>query len=158
MGSKGDLFDGIMWANSLKNGQGEPEQISDYPEHVVGILRCFYETFGFPGGAIPYKNKKGYKNWVLQLEELSKLFTTPERTKMAMERANKLYNESPYKPLIYQPLSIKSFLIEAVRQLRQELKNKIAETPPQKQPEITSDTEEAKKVISELKHLLRKDD
>jgi hypothetical protein len=156
MGSKGDLVDGILRASVLQN---EPEQISNYPPHVINVLRCFYITFNIPEGAIPGKKSSGYKNWVLQLEDISKLFTTEERMKMGFELAKQKYDKS-HKPIIYQPLSIKPFLVDAIRELKEKLKQKLAEQQEMNNRlsansrTVPADKEEMKKAIRDIKSFL----
>ena len=148
MGSKGDLFDGMLWAASLAS---EPEQISSYPEHVIDTLRAFYKVFNLPEGAIPSRKKAGFDKWIIQLEDLNKLFTTKERMYMAMERAHNNYVNGTYKPPIYQPLSIKQFLINAIRELREELEN-----TPNQETIIVASQEKREEAVRQLKKMLRK--
>lgn len=157
MGSKGDLFDGIMWASSLQN---EPEQISNYPPHVIDVLRCFYKTFNLPEGAIPGKKSSGFKKWILQLEEIGRLFTTQERMNMAFTLAKSKYDKS-YKPIIHQPLSIKPFLIDAIRELKEKIKRELAEQEEANKRlnndsrPVPVDKEEMKKAIRDMKSFLK---
>ena len=155
MGSKGDLFDGYLWAASLNANKDEPEQISDYPEHVTDILRAFYKHFSLPSGAIPMKKKKYYDAWIVQLEELSKLFSSSRTMNLAMERAVKIYKER-YTFIIYQPSSIKKLLIEAIRELRSEQAS--AAQSPKLPEKVEKLSKEELKDIASLKNLLRKDD
>lgn len=153
MGTKGDLFDGYLWKAELAQREQEPEQISDYPEHVVDVLRGFYRVFNLPEGAIPSKGKKGYSNWVLQLESISRLFSSNKTMLLAMNRSKKIYDGQSNKFIIYEPASIRKLLIESIRQLREEMKN----APKLEEPRKEATKEEKMKVIRELKNLFKED-
>lgn len=118
MGTKGDLFDGYLWAASLAGNSGEAQQINDYPEQVIETLKLFYKIFRLPSGAIPTKRQKSkYNEWVSQLQELQIICPTNKIMEWAMNNAFNKYNAMSSKFIIARPLAIKKLLIDAMREI-----------------------------------------
>lgn len=118
-----------------KNRYSLPAVIWDYPETLVETLKAFVEIWNIPEGSIPSKrikskkNQGKFSNWVLQLENMNKLFSSTERMRLAMKYAYDKYQASDKRFVIYQPSSIQNLLVDAISELRSQEKTKIIEKP-----------------------------
>lgn len=136
---RGDYMDGILY--SMKNSSVNnsiPNCVYDYPETLVPLLIEFVKIWCPPEGAIPSKKQKGkYDNWVLQLEDLNKLFSNTERMKLAMKYSYDKYEREGHHKIIHQPATIKPILIDGISELRRiEKRNKKKEETKLASPEI----------------------
>lgn len=122
---KGDPMDGILaYGSSVKSSV--PDRVYDYPENLVPLLVTFVEIWCPPEGSIPSKKQTGkYNNWVSQLEELNKLFSSTERMKLAMRYSFEKYEKEGHRQVIYQPASIRQILVDGISELRRMEKAKI---------------------------------
>lgn len=144
---KGDPMDGILsYSSSVKNPV--PDRVYDYPETLVPLLVTFVEIWCPPEGSIPSKKQKGkYDNWVSQLEDLNKLFSSTERMKLAMKYSFDKYEKEGHKSIVYQPASIRQILVDGISELRRIEKTKIKKAQSVK----VASPETIQKAIKDLK-------
>jgi len=117
---KGDMFDGVMAQQADFERQNLPEHIWDYPDTLVRVLKAFYKYWNIPAGAIPTKKQKGnYSLWIEQLTTLTQIF--PESsTEKVMELSHVRYRETGGNIIIARPLAIKTYIIDAMRIMKDE--------------------------------------
>jgi len=153
---KGDYMDAyIERAREKSGGYKIPNVVYDYPETLVDLLKCFVEIWCPPEGAIPSKKQKGkYNNWVLQLEDLNKLFSNTERMKLAMKYSYDKYEREGHHKIIHQPATIKPILIDGISELR-----RIEKKSQSKSEKINVASEkEIKDTVKDLKKLFERED
>lgn len=145
MGTKGDLFDGMIYFKSLGE---DPKKFGDYPERVVGTLRMFYKTFNLPEGMIPSrKNKSVFEEWIIQLDELNKLAPNSSKMQKAMTLAKEMYDKGQRKFMIGRPASIRLLLANAVMRINNEEKRIAENLAENKKAEVVDND---KKVVSSV--------
>jgi len=154
---RGDIFDGII--EQAKNNSDKnyyPEQVWDYPETLVDLLKCFLDIWLLPEGSIPSKKQKSkYENWILQLEKLNKLFSSSDRMKLAMKYSYDKYQKSKNRFIVYEPASIYKIVVDGISELRQ-----IEKKQKQKLEGETkvATPEQIKGTVKNLKKLLERED
>jgi len=148
---KGDMFDFIMDNERKIIERGNyPSQIYDYPERLHKILICFFHYWKLPPLAIPNKRQKSnFALWVEQLDSLLQMI--PEnQIEFVMHYSHWRYVSTKGTEIIYRPLSIKRYIIDALRHAN-ELK-KVEEEKKQEQEKNAPATK--KEALSILNNIL----
>ena len=153
---RGDLFDGMMEQEKrISEMEKHAPQNYDYPELLVELLNQFQEVWGIPSSAIPFKKQEGkYLNWVLQLENLRKLFSSDARMKIAMKYSFEKYQKSGKNLLIYEPASIYKILVDGISDLRRQ--ERIVQN--KEKSEKMASPDRIKNTVKDLKSILKEEE
>jgi len=136
-----------------------PEQVYDYPETVVEILKVFYDEWNLPSGAIPTKRQKGKFNlWSSELVRVEDICGTLEIAREAYRRAKLRYDSTDrqFRPIVWKPLSLEKYLIDAVSEIKRETEDLKMEYI-KKSSEIAP-KEEIDKAIDEMENMFGEED
>lgn len=149
MDKKGDIMDGILWAEGLAHQHNEPEQISDYPETEIETLRIFNRVFMLPRAAIPPKHIKGrYEQWVKELQVLNDIAGSSKLMNEAMLKAREMYDQLKKRFVISHPLAVRTLLIDAVAEINRTMeKERLLVQHKQKEIQEKVEQEELKKSV-----------
>ena len=107
-----------MFASKVAQEKDYPPVIDDYPESIIELLKIFHKVWLLPEGAVPSKKQDAkYKEWVLQLTQLSLLLANSQQAQEAMQLAYNKYEKLSSKFIIARPIAIKSLLVDAVGEI-----------------------------------------
>lgn len=150
--TKGDLFEGIMWAEGLALQRKEPAQIADYPEHVIETLRTFYRLWKPPERAIPSKQLRGqFQRWVMGLDELNNL--AGDKIHVALQKAFERYEAMSQKFIVSNPSAVKKLVIDVLSQMNREEESKTKTQVKKEVEQAPASKNELLDMLRELKNL-----
>jgi hypothetical protein len=116
---KKDMFDGILESARVANERNEFPQLADYPERVQKTLSLFYKIFSIPVSAVPSKKKLSqYKEWIVELDELNSICSPETKMEKVMRFGFNKYSKMNSKFFISRPIAIKSLVIDAMREIK----------------------------------------
>jgi hypothetical protein len=149
---KGDLMDGILWAEGLAAQRKEPAQFADYPEHVLQTIRTFQKLWQLPERAIPSKELSGqFQRWVVALNELNQIIGR-DINDVLTEAFNKYDAMGKNRFIVSSPAAIKKLVIDVVAERNRRMASEKENEPVHsQQPVDLAEKEELMKMLKVLK-------
>jgi exonuclease III len=125
-----DIFDAILIQEQKVSKMDIPEQIYDYPEHVLDTLLLFNKIWMLPHRSIPQRLLKGrFEQWINELNEINELCGSQKNVEEAMNMSLKSYESMKNRFPVSHPSAIRKLIIAAMgdinrRKAKEEFENK----------------------------------
>lgn len=131
---KGDIFSLILKQEEVYQKKNLPEHFSDYPEQVYETLVLFYKIWELQPLAVPNRRQKSkFSQWVVELEKMTDICGTLERTKIGLTDAYKFYTTlNKPRPIVYAPSIVFDWLIHALTEHDREENKPVEKTVDKK--------------------------